>query len=54
MLSQMGAIMASSLQQSLLIQTPNIFLYGSNLLYNVFHHPVKTTRYQRTDLFAQN
>lgn len=33
--SQMGAIMASSLQQSLLIQTPNIFLCGSNLLHNV-------------------
>lgn len=51
LLSQMGAIMASSLQQSLLIQTPNIFLYGSNLLHNVFHHPVKMTRYQKTEIY---
>lgn len=51
LLSQMGAIMASSLQQSLLIQTPNIFLYGFNLLHNVFHNPVKMTRYQRTEIY---
>lgn len=43
--------MASSLQQSLLIQVSNIFLYGSNLLHNMFHCPVKMTRYQITEIY---
>lgn len=51
LLGQMGTIMASSLQQSQLIQIPNIVLYGSNLLHNVFHCPVKMTRYQITEIY---
>ena len=31
--------------------TPNIILYGSNLLHNVFHNPVKMTRCQRTEIY---
>ena len=30
---------------------PNIILYGSNLLYNVFHNPVKMTRRQRPEIY---
>lgn len=43
--------MASSPQQSLLIQIPNVFLYGSHLFNNVFHYPVKMIRYQRTEIY---
>lgn len=39
----MGAIMASSLQQSLLIYIQNIFLHGFNLLQDATFHPVKVT-----------
>ena len=31
--------------------TPNIILYGSNLLHNVFHNTVKMMRYQRTEIY---
>lgn len=50
-LSQMGTVTASSLQQSQLTQIPNIVLYGSNLLHNVFHCPVKMTGYQITEIY---